>query len=242
MAGSAKPTNRSYCPFTLEAAARVANQFEIADQADNLLKLVTGVAANYEKFLLMPDMSQQKDALEKLSKALGRAATVAIKHQRALEDALDGSLLRGLGELLTYRGIERLIGPVARPVIKETFIGGDDYEKHSELDRSATAAGAGPKLLIALLQEMKSNTDEVLMRGRRNQGGREPKNLFRMSLIEELAKHYSWFFDRPPTSSATGPFANLCRALLSELGLDQVGLEKAIENAFAREIRSKPRP
>lgn len=231
---------RAYRPFTMEAAKRIAAVFEISPHSEALFKVVTGATESYEKFLLMPDMSQQKVALEKLSKALGRASTVAIKHQRALEDPLDGSLVRGLGELLTYRGIERLTGPVARPVVRETFTTGDDYEKRSEFDRSATAAGAGPRLLIALLQDMKGHTDQILMRGRQDRGGREPKDLLRTSLIDELARHYSWFFDSPPTSSATGSFTNLCRAILDELGLDQTGLEKAIENEFAREDWSKP--
>ncbi len=236
-----KAIRQGYRPFSLEAAARVADQFEISDQADALLKLVTGATESYERLLLMPDMSQQKDALEKMSKALGKAATVAIKHQRALEDTLHGSLLRGLGELLTYRGIERLIDcPVARPVIGETFTSGKQYEEETEFDRSVAAAGAGPKLLIALLQDMKLNADQVLERARQNRGGRQPKDLLRDSLIYELATRYSWFFGKPPTTSATGHFAGFCRAILGELQHDQSGLEKAIENIFAREGRFQP--
>lgn len=239
---TAKPTPRGYRPFTREASARVAKQFKISDQAEALFKLVVGAIENYEKFLLMPDLSQQKEALVQLSKALGKAATVAVKHEKALEDTLHGSLLRGLGELLTYQGIERLLDcPVARPVIRKPFTSGDKYEKETELDRGASAAGAGPKLLIALLQDMKSNTDLMLGRARQNRGGRQPKDLLRDSLIYELAKHYNWFFGKPPTSSATGHFASFCRAVLGEMKHDMTGLDKAIENIFAREGRSVPR-
>lgn len=110
MPSSAKATTKGYRPITLEGATRVAVQFG-TPHSEALFKVVAGVTESYEKFLLMPDMAQQKHALDRLSKALERTATVVVKRQRALEDTLHGSLLRGLGELLTYRGIERLIGP-----------------------------------------------------------------------------------------------------------------------------------
>ena len=55
-------SNREYRPLTEEAAARVAKQFGIADHAGALFKLVTDATDSYEKYRLMPDLQQTKDA------------------------------------------------------------------------------------------------------------------------------------------------------------------------------------
>lgn len=228
--------DQNYHPFTPEAAVRVAKQFGISGHADDLFKLVTRATESYEKFLLMPNLQQKKDALEKLSKAVRAVAVIATRHEKALELPLYDTLLRRLGELLTYQGIERLLDkPVPRKPIPMSMVGGDGYDEQTEFDRSAAASEAGPKLLIALLREMQIATDDALKFARQDTGGRPPKHLLRHSLIYELAKRYHWLFGKPPTSSPTGQFAAFCRVIFEVLQYEEKGLEKAIQNIFERE-------
>ncbi len=221
--------DREYRPFTPEAAARVAKQFGIVDYEGALFQLVTGATDSYEKYRLMPDLQQRKSALEKLSTALGDLVSVAAKHQRELEPSLWLTLLPRLGELLTYQGIEELLNErVARGLTPAAMAGREATEEQTRLNRSVTASEAGPKLFTALLKEMQLAIDDALKFARQNQGGRPPKHLLRHTVISVLGRYYSWFFDKYPTSSATGHFAKFCCAVLQELECDLGGVERAI--------------
>lgn len=224
------PRKREYCPFTREAAARVAKEFGIEEGQETLFKLVTGMSETYERYRLMPDYQQRKDALKKLRKAVHEVARVAAKHQRALEFPLEMTLLpRLLGELLTYEGIEKLLGRrVTRRPLPPAKASWDDYDERTRLDRSIHASRAGPKLLISLLGEMRSAIDQPLASGPPHKGGHPIKHLYRHAIAMELAMHYHWFFEEYPTTAPTGQFARFCVAVLNELECDTTGFEKTL--------------
>ena len=226
---------REYRPFTREAAARVAKEFGLAGNEHVLLKIITRATQSYERYRLMPDYHQRKDGLQKLSKAVRDVAMVAAKHQRELELPLHATLLRRLGELLTYEAIEKLLGSyVARQPIPARERKWEDHHEQTRLDRSILASEAGPKLLVALFREMQSAIDDTLADVPRSKAGRRTKHLYRQFIITVLAEDYEWFFDKRPTSTAKSNFSNFCRAILEELGCELRGFEKAIPVALKK--------
>ena len=218
-----------YRPFTEEGSARVAKAFGIFDWRDVLFKIVSGMTKSYERYLLLPDDQQMKDALSKLSAAIGEAASITRLNGRPLQPPLEGSLLRRLGELLTYEALEELTGKaVVRTQPVATRFETPDPDANSRIDRSVFAAQAGPQLLVALFDHMKQAVDDTIAKGRKNAGGRPTKHLYRHMIMYELARNHEWFFGKPPTSTTTGHYARFCKAVLEELECDTTGFEKAV--------------
>jgi len=216
-----------YRPFTREGAARVAKAFEISEQREVLFDIVTAMTQNYERFKLRPDGHQMKQALSKLAAAIDNAASITRRHSRQLRSPLESSPLRLLGELLTYEALERLTGKrLIRTHRNATRFQSED--EHSRSERSFLAAQAGPRLLVALLEQMKQAVDETLVRIKSNAGGRPTKHLYRHMIMYELAQNHQWLFGKYPTSTATGHYARFCKAVLEELSCDTTGLEKAV--------------
>ncbi len=233
-----KPTssvNQKYLQFTREAAARVARQFEIADQANALFKLVTVTTENYERYRQMPDYHQRKDALQRLRSAVSEAAAVVCKYERALELSLHDTLLRRLGELLSYGGIRGLIDkPVPTRPIRPEEAGWEDFPEKSRFERSVAASRAGPKLLIGLFREMLVELDDALRGFPVHSGGKPTKHPYREVIIAALGWDYQWFFGKRPTSTPTGQFSKFCQAVLLELGYELEGFEDALPKAMKK--------
>jgi hypothetical protein len=226
-----KPTLKKpeYRPFTKDAAFRIAKDFEFVGQEDTLFRLITRATESYQRYRLLPSFEHTKDALEKLRKGLGDSAKIAAKQKRVLESPLYGTLLRQLGELLTYEGIEKLGG---RRIFKFGGLPGDvlpeDLDELTRLDRSICAAEAGPKLLVSLLNEMHAAVQVSLASMAPQRRGRRIKHFFRQAMIAEFARTYEWLFEKRPTSTPHGRFSDFCRAILQEMECDLTGLEKAI--------------
>jgi hypothetical protein len=234
-----KPTQislrkREYRPFTRAAAVRVCKAVGIRGKEDVLFKLVSGMTETYERFRLTPDHQQRKQALEELHKAIWEVARVAARHERALENRLEITLLLGrLGELLTYEGIEKLLGRfVPRGAMFPEKAGWDDHDELTRLNRSSQAAQAGPKLLVALFNEMRSALDQPLARVQPSKGGRRIKRPFRHVVAMELATHWQLFFDERPTTAGTGDFAEFCLAVFDELECDTTGFNDTLPDIF----------
>jgi len=227
--------NEKYLPFTRDAAVRVARQFGIADQADALFKLIILTTENYERYRLMPDYHQRKDALQKLRSAVSEVALVAAKHERALELSLHGTLLRRLGELLSYGGIRGLLdSPMpGRPWCPEEE-GWEDFPEKSRLDRSVEASQAGPKLLIGLFREMLAELDDALKGFPTHTGGKPTKYPYREVIIAALGWDFRQLFGKRPTSTGTGKFAKFCKAVLQELEVELDGFEDALPKAMKK--------
>ena len=222
-----------YRPLTEAGAARVTKEFGIEEQAHVLFKIVSAMTQSYERYKLTPNDQQMKDALSKLSAAIGEAASITRRHRRQLQPPLEGSLLRQLGELLTYEALEKLTG---KPVVRTGFVAmrfqPPDPDEQSRIDRSFFAVEAGLQLLVALFEQMKQAVDDTIEKGRTNVGGRPIKHLHRRMIMYELARQHKWFFDKPPTSGTTGHFARFCRAVLDELRCDMTGFNKAVPQAL----------
>ena len=206
---------KEYRPFTKVTAASVAKKFKIQGKEEILFDLVTRATQHYEQFLLKPDYQQQKSARSKLNTALGKTVMVIEKNRRALEQQPQlTALLQGLGEILTYEGLEKLLGrrigrntlPAPRP--------GRNEEVH-RLYKASHASRAGPELLISLFNLMKSTIDQPLIAPPK--GGRPIKHLFRHWIAVQLAMNYDQFFDTWPTTAPTGRFAKFCLAVLEAM-------------------------
>ena len=224
-------------------------EFGISEQREVLFNIVTAMTQTYERFKLRPDEQQMKQALSKLSAAIDNAASIARRHSRQLQSPLEGSLLRVLGELLTYEALERLTGKrLVRTSPIATRFQPADPDEHSRMERSFLAAQAGPRLLVALLEQMKRSIDGTLVRAKANAGGRPTKHLYRHMIMYELARNHEWFFGKHPTTAPTGHYARFCKAVLDELECDTTGFERAVPRVLKdmgifprRELSAKPK-
>jgi hypothetical protein len=240
------PRTPEYRPFKPEAAARIAKKFGVIEHEDVIYKRVAHATETYARYRNLPDYNHTKDALEKLERSLREIAKLVAKHKRTLKQPLFGTLLRYVGEVLTYEAIEELTGQPAR---KWSFfrykVDTENYDQQTKLERSILAAEAGPTIIVSIFQEMQARVQTSLISVKRAGGrGRRIKHLFRLFLIIELAELYEWLFEKRPTSTAQGDFSRFCVAVLEEMDFDLTGIEAAIPIGLkrARYIKSSQNP
>lgn len=229
------PAKAEYRPLTREAAAQLTRELGIVEHADVLFNVISRATATYKRFRSQADRHQTQDALSKLAKVLQEATQIIRKFQTTLHQPLYGTLLRRLGERLTYEAIEQLSGKyVPRALIVTDELDVADFDEQTRLDRSVAVAEAGPKIFVSLLGELQSKVEESLDSVAPLRRGRPAKHLFREFLIGELAQLYQWLFDLRPTSTAQGKFTKFCVAVLQEMQFDLTGIEDAIAVTLKR--------
>jgi hypothetical protein len=229
----AKPV---YRPFTREAATRVAKEFGVGEHVDVIFKTVAGATDAYKRFRLRPNYDQVRNALEGLAKPLRQTTRAATKYQNTLAQALYGTLLRRLGDLLTDEAIYELSGKyVDIPPHVRAIADPDDLKARVRLYRSVAASQAGGKLLVPFFEEILKHVERSLIQLGPPARGRRKKHLSRLYLVMELAKLYEWLFERRPTSTTNGKFSRFCHAILHEMQFDMTGIEDAIAEALRRE-------
>jgi len=82
-------------------------------------------------------------------------------------------------------------------------------------------------LLIALAHNLNEPLARFLEIERKNEGG-APGKLYRNYVIQELVPIYESLRGKMPMTTPSGEFATICELVLSAVGLETVGLEKAI--------------
>ena len=178
-------------------------------------------------------------ALEALSKALGDVERVIQSRLPELSDALPIDTTSAIGDMLTAREIESVLG-VGRVRLDLTTllwssvttlgeISADDVDGATASQRQALGITAGPELLGHFIRRLHLPLQEWLDDHRANRGGR-PSNYVRDHLIHVLAKNAHRICDTQPSSN--GPFIRLCDAVFRSLGLSTVGLRDAVERAL----------
>jgi hypothetical protein len=235
-----------YRPLSRGGAENVAKQFAVIEKADAIFERVSHATESYRKYRLLPDYSQTKNALQMLSKSFSELQAFVAARERTLEPRLYGSLLRMLGEDLTYGALKRLIGErhVRVPWGKVEI---EEYDDRTKLDRSGIAAEAGPILLVSFFRQMQSSVEASLASLPSRRRGRQLKHLFRRYLIIELADLYVWLFDEFPTStmrtqkSKVRLFSEFCSAILTEMKIDLTGIKDDIDAGLRQAGYLRPR-
>ena len=170
-----------------------------------------------------------------------------------LEDVLDDRdlntdriirqlLASELGELISLRGISRLAdmqisSSVSDRVLRSraaTRRGGpyEAIEDEIEQRRRAVAEDIAPKLMLELVRALNANLARFLQFQRTNKGGR-PGLLYRNYVIEKLIPFYRDVCGKEPTTTPEGKFVLLCELIVTAIGLDGTGIERAVERRLA---------
>jgi hypothetical protein len=148
---------------------------------------------------------------------------------------------RRLGELLSHRGIERLIDtspgysvgarfPPARVEARDDGLY-QALEEEMLQRRVNLAEQAAPRLLIALVRELNRPLVRFLYIERQNKGG-APAKLYRNYAVEQLVPVYQAIYGIAPTPG--GEFALLCELIIAAIGLDTIGLDQAVARILRR--------
>jgi hypothetical protein len=195
------------------------------------------------------EMAQGRNRAERLRyiKTLtGRWTT--LEHQLANRDGNIDSILRSqlgmrLGELLSHRGIERLINTSPGYSLGARFpparVGarGDGLYQALEEEmlqrRVNLAERAAPRLLIELVRELNRPLIRFLDIERQNKGG-APAKLYRNYAVEQLVQVYQAIYGIAPTPTPGGKFVLLCDFIFGAVGLDTDGLDPAVARILRR--------
>ena len=105
-------------------------------------------------------------------------------------------------------------------------------EERLEYERRTIGLKNGSELLAYLIKTINQPIKAWFDVDRLNQGGRPPKTVERDYLLLRLAAAAPAVIGRRPTATANGPFVRLCAAVVVACGLDDRGIERAVEKAI----------
>ena len=92
-------------------------------------------------------------------------------------------------------------------------------------------AERGEEMMLALVESIKQPVDKILEVERRTRCG-APGKPHRNFSISCLAHRFESIFGRAPTPTPSGSFVLFCELCLDAIGLDTVGVEKAVQSVL----------
>lgn len=147
-----------------------------------------------------------------------------------------------LGELMSLRGISRLAGMSISSSVSGRILtsraatrrGGpyEAIEDEIEHRRRAVAEDTAPRLILELVRALNAHLARFLQIQRTNKGG-APGLLYRNYVIDELIPFYRDVCGKGPTTTPGGEFVLLCDQIVTAIGLDGTGIERAVERRLA---------
>jgi hypothetical protein len=105
-------------------------------------------------------------------------------------------------------------------------------EQRVEFQRKAIGLKHGPELLRYAIERINQPIKTWFELDRLNRGGRPTKNPARDLLLLRLAERAQAILGRRPTATAGGRFVRLCADVVVACGLDDRGIERAVEKAL----------
>jgi hypothetical protein len=114
-------------------------------------------------------------------------------------------------------------------------------EERVEYQRQAIGLKEGPALLRYAIERINQPIKTWFELDRLNRGGRPRKNPARDFLLFRLAEVARAITGRRPTATAGGRFVRLCAPVVAACGLDDRGIERAVEKAL-KELSARRRP
>jgi hypothetical protein len=147
-------------------------------------------------------------------------------------------LASDLGGFLSLRGISRLGKTSINPSVSDrirtsraaTSRAGpyEAFENEIASQRRAVAEDIAPKLLLELVRALNAQLTRFLEVQRANKGG-APGLLYRNYVVDELASFFHTVLKKKPTPTPTGKFVLLCELIVTAIGLDGTGIERAVQ-------------
>jgi hypothetical protein len=150
--------------------------------------------------------------------------------------------LREIGLLMSFTAMEAALKREIRSRDPESYIesvAGDhpdfriaQIEERFEYQRQAIGLNHGPELLRYSIERINQPIKTWFELDRFNRGGRPRKNPARDFLLVPLGLAAPTIIGGEPTATAGGRFVRLCAAVVVACGLDDRGIERAVENAL----------
>jgi hypothetical protein len=160
-------------------------------------------------------------------------------------------LASDLGELLSRRGISRLAGvSISSSVSHRTLTSRaatsragsyEAIEDEIEHRRRAVTEEIAPTLMSKLVRALNAHLARYLQIERANKGG-APGLFYRNYVIDELIPFFRDARGKDATPTPTGDFVLLCELVVTAIGLDGTGVEKAAERRLVAIKRRKSHP
>jgi hypothetical protein len=158
--------------------------------------------------------------------------------------------LEQIGLLMSFTAMEAALKREIRSRDAESYIksvAGDhpdfriaQIEERFEYQRQAIGLNHGPELLRYAIERINQPIKTWFELDRLNRGGRPRKNPARDLLLLRLAEAGRAIIGRRPTATAGGRFVRLCAAVVVRCGLDDQGIERAVEKAL-KELSARRR-
>jgi hypothetical protein len=220
------------------------------EQANELSLTILHIAADLEnfqkKFEGREPRADMVRRLERLAKILGELEDEIKRASRTMSDFLPFDTLEEIGLLVSYSAMEaaldcKLISRDLRLEMEHIPEEGDglrmaEIESRFDYERKTLGLKEGPRLLAYLIHRINQPIKIWIELDKLNRGGRR-SNMVRDYVLIRLAQACPRILRSRPTATANGPFVRMCIGVFNACGLDDQGIEKAIER-----ILSKPRP
>lgn len=169
---------------------------------------------------------------------------------KTLNDFLPADLQEEMGLLMSFSAMESALKkeirtPELRSEIESLSSETPEFRMAQIEDRLRTRREArglehGGELFMHFLERINQPFKAWLELDRRNKGGRPSKNLPRDYLLFRLAEAARAIIGRRPTATAGGRFVRLCAAVVVACGLDDRGIERAVEKALKELSARRP--
>jgi hypothetical protein len=176
-----------------------------------------------------------------------------------LNDFLPADTREEIGVLMSFSAMETALKteiqtPELRSEIESLLSECPDFRMVQVEDRllarrQGRGLDCGGELFAHMIERVNQPIKTWFELDRRNRGGRPRKNFARDLLLYRLAESASGIIGRKATTTARGRFVRLCHAVTIACGLDDRGIERAVEKAIKelsnerrKGFRKSPRP
>jgi CRISPR/Cas system-associated endoribonuclease Cas2 len=221
------------------------------EQANELSLTIRHIAEDLETFEKQFEGRKPRaelvPRLKRLAKILGELEDEIRRASSTMSDFLPFDTLEEIGLLMSYSALEaaldcKLISRKLRPEIERILEEGDELriaeiESRFDYERRTLGLEKGPRLLAYLIRRINRPIKTWVELDRLNRGGR-PSNMVRDYVLIRLAQACRRILGKRPTATASGSFVRLCVGVFNACGLDDEGIEKAVDRILTRLSRN----
>jgi hypothetical protein len=170
--------------------------------------------------------------------------------RKTINDVLPADLRGEIGLLMSYCAMEAALNQEIptrslRSEIESLAAEDPDFrmvqiEERLAAHREARGLEHGGEFLMHIIERVSRSAKAFFEIERLNRGGRPPKDLARSYLLIRLTEAAPSIIGGRATATARGRFVLLCAAAVAACGLDDSGIERAVERAI-KVVRSRRR-
>jgi hypothetical protein len=180
--------------------------------------------------------------LKRVAKFIGDLEFELQRWRNTINDFLPQEAQAEIGFLMSFSAMEAALGEELRfrelqSVIDDLAAEDPDFrmaqlEERLESRREARGLEHGGQFFVHCIERINREIQSWLELDRLNKGGRPPKSVARDYLLIRLVEAARAIIGRKATATAKGRFVRLCADVCVACGLDDRGIERAVEKAI----------